>query len=59
MVLMIDVELIGFMHWCGLTFNSVTSISLLLAIGLAVDYSAFTAFSYLNQVWAIHLHEWM
>eukprot|EP00897_Mesotaenium_endlicherianum_P005896 jgi/Mesen1/5334/ME000266S04518 len=49
MVAMIDVELVGFMHWAGLSFNMATSINLLLGIGIAVDYSAFTAFSFMMQ----------
>ncbi|GJP66613.1 hypothetical protein CLOP_g23528 [Closterium sp. NIES-67] len=50
MVAAIGIELVGFLYWFGLAFNSVTSITLLLAIGIAVDYSAFTAFSFLSQV---------
>ncbi|CAI5465277.1 unnamed protein product [Closterium sp. Yama58-4] len=50
MVAAIGVELVGCLYWFGLAFNSVTSITLLLAIGIAVDYSAFTAFSFLSQV---------
>lgn len=49
MVAFVDTELIGFLHWAGLSFNSVTSINLLLAIGIAVDYSAFTAFSFMTR----------
>ncbi|GJP64541.1 hypothetical protein CLOP_g21517 [Closterium sp. NIES-67] len=50
MVAMIDIELMGFLYWAGLSFNAVTSINLILAIGIAVDYSAFTAYSFLSQV---------
>jgi len=49
MVAFINVELVGFLHWAGLSFNSVTAVNLLLAIGIAVDYSAFTAFSFMTQ----------
>eukprot|EP01025_Chloroclados_australasicus_P031754 TRINITY_DN3212_c0_g2_i12.p1 TRINITY_DN3212_c0_g2~~TRINITY_DN3212_c0_g2_i12.p1 ORF type:complete len:838 (-),score=67.46 TRINITY_DN3212_c0_g2_i12:303-2816(-) len=47
MVVMTDICLIGFMWYVGLTFNTVTAISLVLAVGLAVDYSAHIAHSYL------------
>eukprot|EP00475_Leptophrys_vorax_P037781 TRINITY_DN6562_c0_g2_i1.p1 TRINITY_DN6562_c0_g2~~TRINITY_DN6562_c0_g2_i1.p1 ORF type:complete len:938 (+),score=48.71 TRINITY_DN6562_c0_g2_i1:184-2997(+) len=50
MVGAVGIELVGFLYWSGLSFNSVTSITLLLAIGIAVDYSAFIAFSFLSQV---------
>jgi predicted RND superfamily exporter protein len=30
----------GLMHWWGLTIDTVSSLSLILAIGLSVDYSA-------------------
>eukprot|EP00271_Cylindrocystis_brebissonii_P010097 TRINITY_DN26195_c0_g1_i1.p1 TRINITY_DN26195_c0_g1~~TRINITY_DN26195_c0_g1_i1.p1 ORF type:complete len:914 (+),score=150.79 TRINITY_DN26195_c0_g1_i1:253-2994(+) len=54
MVVFIDVELVGFTYWMGLSFNAVTSINLLLAIGIAVDYSAFTAFSFMTRVGTRH-----
>ncbi|KXZ49350.1 hypothetical protein GPECTOR_22g944 [Gonium pectorale] len=40
MVVLCDVGVFGFMHYAGLTFNSVTCIVLVLAVGIAVDYSA-------------------
>ncbi|GAQ78788.1 putative Patched family protein [Klebsormidium nitens] len=48
MVLCIDVELVGALHWLGLSFNAVTAINLLLAIGIAVDYSAFIAYAFID-----------
>lgn len=50
MVAFVDVELVGFLYWAGLSFNSVTSINLLIAVGVAVDYSAFYAFSFMTKV---------
>lgn len=44
-----DVELVGSLHWLGLSFNAVTAINLLLAIGIAVDYSAFIAYSFMDS----------
>ncbi len=40
MVVLCDVGVLGFMHYAGLQFNSVTCIVLVLAVGIAVDYSA-------------------
>lgn len=48
-VALVNVELLGFIHWFGLTFNLVTSLTLLLGLGIAVDYSAFIAYSFLTQ----------
>jgi len=43
----VDVLILGYMaHW-GLDFNSVTAINLVLAVGLAVDYSSHIAHSFL------------
>lgn len=50
MVAFVDVELVGFLYWAGLSFNSVTSINLLIAVGVAVDYSTFYAFSFMTKV---------
>lgn len=50
MVAFVDVELVGFLYWAGLSFNSVTSINLLIAVGVTVDYSAFYAFSFMTKV---------
>ncbi|GAQ89032.1 putative Patched family protein [Klebsormidium nitens] len=49
MVVCVDVELVGSLHWLGLSFNAVTAINLLLAIGIAVDYSAFIAYSFMDS----------
>merc|ERR1712137_1414500 len=47
MIGLIDVCILGYMaHW-DLDFNSVTAINLVLAVGLAVDYSAHIAHSFL------------
>eukprot|EP00198_Chlamydomonas_reinhardtii_P012461 XP_001701798.1 sterol sensing 5-transmembrane protein [Chlamydomonas reinhardtii] len=40
MVVLCDVGVLGSMHLLGLTFNSVTCIVLVLAVGISVDYSA-------------------
>jgi predicted RND superfamily exporter protein len=37
------VELIGFMHWWGITVNGTSTIYLLICLGLSVDYSAHIA----------------
>ncbi|CAI5488432.1 unnamed protein product [Closterium sp. Naga37s-1] len=50
MVAFIGLELVGFLYWSGMGFNSVTSITVLLSVGIVVDYSAFIAFSFLSQV---------
>ena len=39
-VVMVDVDILGLMYMWGLTIDSVTIINLVLAVGLAVDYSA-------------------
>merc|ERR1712032_1160231 len=47
MVGIVDVCLLGYMaHW-NLDFNSVTAINVTIAVGLAVDYSAHVAHSFL------------
>jgi len=47
MIGLVDVCLLGYMaHW-GLAFNSVTAVNLVLAVGLAVDYSAHIAHKFL------------
>merc|ERR1712139_120892 len=47
MIALIDVCILGFMPYLDLDFNSVTAINLVLAVGLAVDYSAHIAHSFL------------
>lgn len=39
MLVLVDVNLIGFMYYTNLDFNSVTAINLVIAVGLAVDAS--------------------
>lgn len=46
-ICLIDVCILGFIHWSGQYMNTVTSINILLAIGLTVDYSAHIAHSFL------------
>jgi len=47
MIMFVDVCILGYMaHW-ELDFNSVTAINLVLAVGLAVDYSCHIAHSFL------------
>jgi predicted RND superfamily exporter protein len=46
-IIMIDVVLLGFMHWIGDYMNMVTAINLVLAIGLCVDYSAHVCHSFI------------
>ncbi|GMH38064.1 hypothetical protein BSKO_05948 [Bryopsis sp. KO-2023] len=47
MIALTDVFLFGFMHFGGLQFNIVTSINIILAVGIAVDYSSHIAHSFL------------
>ncbi|GMH38211.1 hypothetical protein BSKO_06095 [Bryopsis sp. KO-2023] len=47
MVALTDVMLLGFMWYADLTFNPVTSINVVIALGIAVDYSAHVAHSFL------------
>ena len=46
-VLLVDLMLVGLMHYWGLTFNSIVVVNIVIAIGLSVDYSAHIAHSYL------------
>jgi len=46
-VLLVDVFLLGLIHFWNLTFNSIVVVQLVIAIGLAVDYSAHIAHAYL------------
>jgi len=46
-IAMIDILLLGFIHWIGDYMNMVTAINLLLAIGLCVDYSAHICHAFL------------
>ena len=40
LITMIDIDLVGSIHFWGLEVNSITIINLIMAIGLVVDYSA-------------------
>ena len=46
----LQVEVAGFMYLWGLTIDTVTCIQLVLAIGLAVDYSAHIGHTYMPVV---------
>ena len=46
---MIFVNIVGFMHFWGLSIDSVTVIMLVIALGLAVDYSAHIGRAYLEK----------
>jgi len=48
MIAMVDVDLLGLMHFWGLTIDSVSVINLVLAIGLALDYSVHMAHAFLQ-----------
>ncbi|CAG0885312.1 unnamed protein product [Darwinula stevensoni] len=47
-VLMTMVNMAGLMHWWGLTIDTVSSLSLILAIGLSVDYSAHVGHTFMT-----------
>jgi len=40
------IELLGFMHWWGVTINGTSTIDALICLGLAVDYSAHVAHAF-------------
>lgn len=44
----------GFMHYVDLQFNIVTSINIILAVGIAVDYSSHIAHAYLDETGSRH-----
>lgn len=46
-VCLVDVFLVGAIHYWDLTFNTVIVVNIVIAIGLAVDYSAHIAATYL------------
>merc|ERR1711871_1023286 len=47
-VILVDCDILGLMQMWGLTIDSVAIINLVLAIGLAVDYSAHVAHAFLQ-----------
>ncbi|CAD7700500.1 unnamed protein product [Ostreobium quekettii] len=49
MIALTDVMLFGYMWYRGMTFNIVTSINIILAVGIAVDYSAHVAYAFLAR----------
>jgi len=49
MIAMVDIDLLGLMHFWGLTIDSVSVINLVLAIGLALDYSVHMAHAFLQR----------
>eukprot|EP00803_Ostreobium_quekettii_P005785 evm.model.scf_971.2 EVM.evm.TU.scf_971.2 scf_971:22748-36081(-) len=48
MIGLTDVMLFGYMWYIGMTFNIVTSINVILAVGIAVDYSTHVAYAFLG-----------
>lgn len=48
-ILLALVELVGFMHWWGVTVSGVSTIYILISVGLAVDYSAHIAHVYTHS----------
>jgi len=49
-VLLVDYFLVALLFYWGLTFNSIVVINIVIALGLAVDYSAHIAHTYLTIV---------
>ena len=49
-LVMIFVNIVGYMHFWGLTIDSVTVIMLVIALGLSVDYSAHIGRAYLEKL---------
>lgn len=47
-ILLVDLFLVALIHYWDLTFNNVVVVNLVIAIGLAVDYSAHIAHTYLT-----------
>lgn len=47
-IVLVDVNLLGYAYYTGYYYNSVTAIQLILAVGLAVDYSAHICHSFLS-----------
>lgn len=46
-VLLVDYFIVALVHYWNLTFNSIVVVQVVIAIGLAVDYSAHIAHTYL------------
>merc|ERR1711933_267502 len=44
------IEIVGYMHWWGLTINGTTTINILICLGLSVDYSAHIAHIFKESV---------
>ena len=47
-IILVDVYIYALVHYWGLTFNAITVINIVIAIGLSVDYSAHIAHCYLQ-----------
>ena len=47
-IVLIDEELLGMMYFIGLEYNAVTTIDLVISLGLSVDYSVHIAHSFLK-----------
>ena len=52
---LVDVCILGFIHWWGMHMNTVIAVNLILAIGLTVDYSAHIAHAYMKARCAVEL----
>ena len=48
MVVAVDVNVLGFLYFWGLDFNSVTAVNLVIAVGLAVDPNVHICHAFLN-----------
>jgi predicted RND superfamily exporter protein len=48
MVVLSLIDVAGFMHFWGLTIDTVSCVNLIIAIGLCVDYSAHIAHTFLT-----------
>ena len=48
-VLMIEVTVLGALHFFGYSFNMMTSINVIVSVGLCVDFSAHTAHAFLHS----------
>lgn len=49
MIALVDVQLLGTLYYWGVDFNIVSAINLVLAVGLAVDYAAHVAHSFMTM----------
>ena len=52
---MIDIDLVGSIHFWQLEVNSISIINLVMAVGLVVDYSAHVIHNFILQVRFTHM----